>query len=325
MRIRYSILIPAVVFCIVLLILLLLMLFLREAGGLSLILLPSAGILLMMTGLFYFLSAIFFPLIRFKQKLNSFSKAERFENEASGSAKEFRGIDNDFTRLQDRLKELVDMANGLAEGRIDNDFKALGDDDELGQAILKVKESIQLSNEEALRRRILDEQANWASQGIARFGVILRDFEKNVESLSYTFIRELVEYVEVEVGALFLTVHAPDNTPSLKLTGAYAFDREKLVKKRFNYGEGLVGRCAQEMSSILITDVPEDYIRIRSGMGEDIPSTLLLVPILFDNQVFGVIELASFREIDRYKIDFLESLGQSIASFISKAEVAEED
>ncbi|MDA3821492.1 MAG: GAF domain-containing protein, partial [Bacteroidales bacterium] len=185
--------------------------------------------------------------------------------------------------------------------------------DELGQALLKVKDSMLLSSKETSARRKQEEQQNWASQGLAKFGALLRDFEHNVSLLSYKFIHELVEYMEMEVGGLFMLGKEGDESV-YELTGAYAFDREKQLKKAFKPGEGLVGRCAVEKKSIVITDVPNKYNRIRSGLGEDKPSSIVLVPVIFDDRVLGVIELASFNDVPKYKLDFLESLGSTIAS-----------
>ncbi|MCA1747060.1 MAG: GAF domain-containing protein, partial [Bacteroidales bacterium] len=164
---------------------------------------------------------------------------------------------------------------------------------------------------------------NWASYGLARFGEMIRDFEHHTGDSSNAFIRELVKYVDVEVGGLFLMTRTSEGEPVLEMTGAYAFDREKRVERSFLPGEGLVGRCALEKQSILISDVPADYIRIRSGMGEDLPSTVLLVPIMFNEEVLGVIELASFDGIEPYKIDFLESLGRSVAPVLSRLGTAD--
>ena len=76
-----------------------------------------------------------------------------------------------------------------------------------------------------------------------------------------------------------------------------------------------------ERDSIIITDLPEDYIRIRSGLGEDEPATLVLVPVLLDEQVLGVIELASFKEVPDYIINFIKSLSNSIAASVTKVKV----
>jgi len=309
---------PVLIYAAVLLLFLVLIALTRDAESPVHLLLVSGGIVYVMIGTILFLYHIYFPLIHVGQQLKSISSAEPAHRSGRVGTGEFKEIDESLRQHLRRLKEVSRVAGELSSGDITETFRALGEQDEIGHAILKLKESIIRSNKEALARRKLDEQQNWASFGLARFGEMIRDFEHHTADSSNAFIRELVKYIDVEVGGLFLMKSNIGGTPVLEMTGAYAFDREKRVERSFFPGEGLVGRCALEKKSILISDVPADYIRIRSGMGEDLPSTVLLVPIMFDEEVLGVMELASFSEIEPYKISFLESLGRSAAPVLSR-------
>jgi methyl-accepting chemotaxis protein len=132
-------------------------------------------------------------------------------------------------------------------------------------------------------------------------------------------MKELVDYTEADVGALFI-LEDKENAEAaiLKLYGSYAFDREKHKDASFGIGEGLVGRAALEKESIYITDLPPDYMKIRSGLGEDVPSSLLLIPVLLDNNVLGVIELASLGEIPQHQITFIQVLSEALATTLAK-------
>lgn len=315
---RRSILIPVLIYAAVLLLFLVLIALTRDADGFTILLLVSGAIVYVLLGTIFFLYYIYFPLSHVSQQLKSISHAEPVHRSGRVGTGEFREIEEALQKHLKRLKEFTQVANELSAGDITETFRAMGEQDETGHAILKLKEGIIRSNKEALARRKLDEQQNWASYGLARFGEMIRDFEHHTDDSSNALVRELVKYVEVEVGGLFLMTRTSEGEPVLEMTGAYAFDREKRVERSFLPGEGLVGRCALEKQSILISDVPADYIRIRSGMGEDLPSTILLVPIMFDEEVLGVIELASFGEIESFKINFLESLGRSAAPVLSR-------
>ncbi len=315
---RISILVPVLIYAATLVLFLVLIALTRDRNSFLTLLLVTGAIVYVLLGTILFLYHIYFPLIHAGQQLKSISRAEPVYRKGRTGTGEFKEIDEALQQHLSRLNEVARVAGELSEGDIAGTFRAMGDQDEIGHAILKLKESIIRSNKEALERRKLDEQQNWASYGLARFGEMIRDFEHDTEGSSNVFIRELVKYLEVEVGGLFLMRRTGEGKPVLEMTGAYAFDREKRMERFFLPGEGLVGRCALEKKSILITDVPADYIRIRSGMGEDLPSTVLLVPIIFDKEVLGVIELASFREIEPYRIDFLESLGRSAAPVLSR-------
>jgi hypothetical protein len=127
-----------------------------------------------------------------------------------------------------------------------------------------------------------------------------------------------VDYTEADVGALFLTTDEEEGAHALELAGSYAFDRQKHVERRFEFGEGLVGRAALEKELILITDLPPETIKIRSGLGEDLPSCLLLQPVLLDNEVLGVIELASLGTIPPHQVEFLRQISDALATTLAK-------
>jgi GAF domain-containing protein len=79
-----------------------------------------------------------------------------------------------------------------------------------------------------------------------------------------------------------------------------------------------VGRCVQEGNTIFMTDIPEDYIKIKSGLGEDNPRSLLIVPIRLNEKIIGVIEIASLEIFQDFQIEFVERIGSSIASSLSR-------
>jgi methyl-accepting chemotaxis protein len=101
------------------------------------------------------------------------------------------------------------------------------------------------------------------------------------------------------------------------MAACFAYDRKKFLQKKIATGEGLVGRCYQEQEKIFLTEIPDDYIKITSGLGDDNPKCLLLIPLVYNNVIHGIIEIASFNVYRPFEIEFIERISESIAATIS--------
>lgn len=283
--------------------------------------LAAIAVLLILSAAVLFYIFIYSPLYKLKGKLSNLDKGEVPRMTSRHRNNEIGELEDSLKAHFQYLEEAVRYTISMSKGEFDESYEMKGPNDQIGKAMLQLKVQLKRTKIEAERRRSTEEQQNWAAQGLAKIGELLRNTEDDITIMSNEFIKELVSYVDMEVGGFFIVKDDEGEEPMLELTGSYAFDREKKIEKHFKFGEGLVGRCASEKDSIIITDLPEDYIRIRSGLGEDEPATLILVPVLLNEQVLGVIELASFKETPDYKINFIKSLSNSIAASVTKVKV----
>ncbi len=239
---------------------------------------------------------------------------------ASKSTDEIGEVERNLEKLLGNLRSLTRFARSMASGDFTGRYEKLSADDEIGEALLSLKGSLMDSQKESESRRREEENRTWTANGLAKFSKLFREAEDDLQELSAELMRELVAYTEADVGALFISSETEGQGPELSLSGSYAFDREKFMHRSFEFGEGLVGRAAMEKDLIYITDLPPGYMKIRSGLGEDVPSCLLLIPVILDNKVLGVIELASLGEIPSYQAGFIQQLADALASTLAKVQ-----
>jgi PAS domain S-box-containing protein len=230
-------------------------------------------------------------------------------------------IANAQVRKAERIQSFTEK---LALGHIDVEYDFNGgvrDQDNIGQSLVKLRDYLKKSKEEEELRRNLEHQQNWKTQGLAKFGDILRQNNDNIQELSYNIISNLVNYVDAKQGGFFIINDNDPRDKHFELTACYAYNRKKFLEKRIEWEEGLIGACALEKSTTLLTNIPDQHVTITSGLGETVPTCLILVPLKVNDEVHGVIELASLKIFNDYEIDFLEKLTESIASVISSVKI----
>ncbi|MFQ5865833.1 MAG: response regulator [bacterium] len=206
--------------------------------------------------------------------------------------------------------QLRDAANEVATGNRDVQINIKASDElgVLGNAFNDMISNIKNHIEE-------NERQNWLKSGQAELNDKIRG-ELDVVTLSQNIIKYLANYLKAQIGAVYLH----DENSTLRLVGSYAYTRRKNLSHEFKIGEGLVGQAALEKKSILITNVPDDYVKINSGLGERAPRNILVKPFLYEGEVKGVIELGSFREFTDAHLDFLEQAAENIAITFNSAQ-----
>jgi len=180
--------------------------------------------------------------------------------------------------------------------------------------VLAIDQKIKQAEVAAKNRAIEDEQRRWVSDGMAKFAEILQN-ANDIEQLADNALHGLIKYLNINQGGLFL-IEEENDAKYLVLKSMYAYNRKKYANKRFEIHEGLTGMCILEKQSIYMTDIPNNYIEITSGLGDAPPGCLLIVPLKFDDEILGVMELASFHELQKYEIEFTEKVAENISGTI---------
>ncbi|MCK5168524.1 MAG: GAF domain-containing protein, partial [Bacteroidales bacterium] len=219
------------------------------------------------------------------------------------------------------LNKKVEFANLIGQGKLNHDFDLLSDEDILGKSLLEMRNSLVKADAEDEKRKSEDEKRRWANEGLAKFADILRQNNDNLENLATEIIMNLVDYLKANQGGLFVLNDNDKENIYFNLLSAFAYNRRKYMQKHIQIGEGLVGLCAVEKKTIFMTAVPQDYIEITSGLGGANPSCLLIVPLKLEDDVLGVLEIASFNVFEKHEIEFVEKLAESIASTFSSVKI----
>ena len=246
----------------------------------------------------------------------SFDK--KFLKGGTETARTMRGISG----LAESLKNIALFADHVGKGELNSEYTLLSENDSLGKAMLEMRQSLKNAEKEQSILAREEEHRNWATQGLAKFAEILRKDNENLETLSYNVISNMVKYLDANQGGIFVLNDAEhEDEQLLEMKACYAFDRRKFAEKQIHPGEGLVGACYVEGETIYLTEVPNQYISIGSGLGDANPRAILISPLKVNDVIYGVIELASFREFEPYQLEFVQKVSESIASTISTVKV----
>ncbi|BBD61214.1 GAF sensor hybrid histidine kinase [Nostoc sp. HK-01] len=209
--------------------------------------------------------------------------------------------------LTTQLRAIAEVATAVTKGDLTRSIsvEALGEvailKDNINQMIANLRETTQKNTEQ-----------DWLKTNLAKFTRMLQG-QRDLETVSKLILSELAPLVGAQHGVFYLMDAGEQQQAYLKLLSSYAYRERKHLANRFQMGEGLVGQCALEKERILLTEVPMDYVKISSGLGESSPLNAVVLPVLFEGQVTAVIELASFRRFSEIHLTFFDQLTESIA------------
>lgn len=266
-------------------------------------------LLLLFWGVRLFQIHILKPYQQLRGKLSRMTKSwARGQNRIPDAGRKGRdSIINQLEGIENKLELVEHFADSIGEGKYEFD---LGKDSETVEDALVNKFIVAQDKLKAAALR--DKQSNWVNSGLAHFSDILRDHFESQEDLAQAVLSKLVQYVEGNQGAIFLKdIEDPE---SLVLAAAYAWGRRKANGRKISVHEGLLGTCLKDGAPIFLTDIPDDFVHISSGLGHANPKNVLLLPIQFNEKYYGVIEIASFQELEQYQVDFIAKLTENIGS-----------
>jgi methyl-accepting chemotaxis protein/GAF domain-containing protein len=212
-------------------------------------------------------------------------------------------------KMIDNMNEMVNYTQEVGSGNFSNKITLFNNSGAIYESLEKMRSNLQKVEQEDAKRA-------WFNQGLAELGEILRLHQNDIERLYPSLIKFIVKYVTANQGALFLVIDENDQAKFMELVSFYGYEKHRYYERKLELSEGLVGQAYIDREPIFLTEVPQFYTKITSGIGEATPNCLALFPLLFNEAVIGVIEIAAFEVFDEHKINFLNRISESIASAI---------
>ena len=256
------------------------------------------------------------PINETKLVLDRLSIGEDVETIQVENKDEIGAMVESINSVVTNMNAVKEYVSEVGSGNFDTDITIFNNQGAIYSSLNKMRESLKQTTEDEKKR-------NWATEGLAKFGDILRGNNDGLEALADNIISGLVKYLTANQGGLFIVNDNNTSDVHLELLACYAWNKKKYLHMRVDQGEGLVGQAWQEADTLYITDVPENFVKISSGLGDANPKSFLIVPLTVNDVTFGVIEIASFTYFEQYHIDFVNKLAESIASTLSTAKTNE--
>ncbi|GAA2737589.1 HAMP domain-containing protein [Actinocorallia aurantiaca] len=210
------------------------------------------------------------------------------------------------SNLTTQVRAIAEVASGVASGDLTRkiDVEARGE-------VAELKDNVNLMVANLRETTRANEEQDWLKTNLARIGRLMQG-QRDLTQVSQLIMNELTQTVGAQHGALYLS-----NGEELVLTAGYGLARDSVGRVRFALGEGLVGQAAMERRTLHVREVPRGYLKIRSGLGAAAPASVIVMPIVFEEQVLGAIELAAFDGFNPVHLAFFDQFTETMAVTIN--------
>ena len=217
--------------------------------------------------------------------------------------------------LTTQVRAISEVASAVTKGDLTRTIRV-----EAKGEVESLKDTINQMITNLRETTLRNQEQDWLKSNLAKFGQMLQG-QRDLKTVAQRILSELAQVVRAHYGAFYILKQQEEATDlKLHLFAAYGYKSEKNIPNEFSIGEGLVGQVAFEKERIILTNVPGNYIRISSALGKAKPANLIILPVLFENNVKAVIELASLDIFNETNLDFLSQLTESIGIVLNTIE-----
>lgn len=289
----------------------------------ALSLLLGVGLLIFYLLITYILKNIIGPVNKVNKCLKelgngNYSKVTEIEIKTGD---ELEAMAQSFNNLYISIEEAVVFANNIGTGNLSASLESKGEGDLLGNSLINMRDSLLKAAKEEQLRKQEDEWQAWIERGLSIFGQELRQDYNDVKTLYSGVIKHIVSYIDANQGALYLVKEDEEHNKCFEMVACIAWDRFKMKKSTFLLEEGLLGACYFEKAPIELTEIPDNYVQISSGLGGANPRMLMLIPLIHNEEIVGIIEVASFNLFDKHTKIYLERITENFAASITSIKI----
>jgi len=217
--------------------------------------------------------------------------------------------------LTTQVRSISEVASAVTKGDLTRTIRV-----EAKGEVEALKDTINQMISNLRETTLRNQEQDWLKSNLAKFGQMLQG-QRDLKTVTQKILSELARVVSAHFGAFYILKQDEDQQEvKLNLFAAYGYRSEKNIPTEFAIGEGLVGQVAFEKERIILSNVPANYIRINSALGKAKPANVIILPVLFENNVKAVIELASLDSFSDTHLDFLSQLTESIGIVLNTIE-----
>ncbi|RLD52603.1 MAG: hypothetical protein DRI94_02595 [Bacteroidetes bacterium] len=283
------------------------------------IVISSAVLIIGILLLFYFIRKSFLPYKRLINSIEMLSKGTNPIENTGNLPPEYKNTANNLNKISQFYNDISAFTEHIISGNFDIHLKERSENDSPSKALNKISDYLKEKKQEQTTEEKETSLQLWMRKGRFEISEAERISSKDIGNLSYNIIRSVVNYIDALMGGIYLYDKENEN---IELISAYAYETQKHFNVSFKPGEGIVGACILEKKKVVLNNIPEDYIKIATGLGSGTPAFIAVIPIVFKNEINAAVEVAFMNKPEDYKIEFIEQLSDSIGAWIDASLVS---
>jgi PAS domain S-box-containing protein len=229
---------------------------------------------------------------------------------------EVQQLKDEIERLNNTIRHAAEFISEIGKGNMDVEYKSDLENDILRTTLLSMKMQLKVISDQ-------EHVQTWTNKGLAIFADLIRAQYDSLQDFSNAIISNLIKYLNANQGGIFILTGEEEGKPMLEMYASYAYNKKKYNEKSVRPGQGLLGQIFLEKETLYMTEIPDQYTSVTSGLGEATPGFVLIVPLKYNEEAVGVMELASFKKIEKHEIEFAEKIAQSIGTAVASIKINE--